>query len=637
MTEPNVTQRLVAIFAADVVGYSRLMQDDDQATVATLDASRQVFQEHIVGHQGRVVDMAGDSVLAVFETAIGAAEAAMQIQAALADRNTHLLEHRKMQFRVGVHLGDVIEKSDGTVYGDGVNIAARLESLADPGSVAVSGSVHDVVGRRLHAGFDDLGEHLVKNITQPVRAYRIIGENETARIATPPHVDPRSGPSQIIFASDLFAQVLEQAKAVAATDATVLIEGESGVGKELVARRIHEQSPRCNGPFVKIDCASIPQERFESEFFGQAASAVPGALHEQAGRLETADRGTLFLDQVEEIPPELQGKLLRPLQDTTFERVGDGRTRHANVRFIAATNQGLAEKVAEGRFRRDLYFRLSVFPLKVPPLRDRPTDIPALVSHFLAEHGTSDTTPQHVTENQLKHLQQYDWPGNVRELQNTIARALILSGDGPLRLDEVLPSSAISYPSRAPMHEEQIPARGFFSASEFEELERNNLIAALEIAGWHVGGAEGAAERLGVTAGKLRSRMKALGVHRPEPDSLYVRLGGSRGIATFTRDLFGRAVGHPVLGRFWEGRSTYGVLREEKLLVAYLSAVAGGPAHYVGRDMKAAHQHLHISTTDWKIFEALLSQTLEALLVPDTERGEIIAFAESLRGDIIEC
>jgi len=636
MTESQVTQRLVAIFAADVVSYARLMQDDDQATVATLDASRQVFQDHIVGHQGRVVDMAGDSVLAVFETAIGAAEAAIQIQAALADRNTHLLEHRKMQFRVGVHLGDVIEKSDGTVYGDGVNIAARLESLADPGSVAVSGSVCDVVGRRLHASFDDLGEHLVKNIAQPVRAYRIIGEDETASTATPPHMGLRSGPSQIIFASDLFAQVLEQAKAVAATDATVLIEGESGVGKELVARRIHEQSPRHNGPFVKVDCASIPQERFESEFFGQAASSLPGALHEQAGRLENADRGTLFLDQVEEISPELQAKLLRPLQDATFERLGDGRTRHADVRFIAATNQELAEKVAEGRFRRDLYFRLSVFPLKVPPLRDRPTDIPALVSHFLAENATSDSTAQNVTENQLKHLQQYDWPGNVRELQNTIERALILSGNGPLRLDEVLPSSAISYPSRAPMHEEQTPARGFFSASEFEELERNNLIAVLEIAGWQVGGAEGAAERLGLTVGKLRSRMKALGIHRPEPDSLYVRLGGSRGIATFTRDLFGRAVGHPVLSRFWKGRSTYGVLREEKLLVAYLSAVSGGPAHYVGRDMKSAHQHLHISKADWEIFEALLSQTLEALLVPDTERLEIIAFAESLRGDIIE-
>ena len=185
------------------------------------------------------------------------------------------------------------------------------------------------------------------------------------------------------------------------------------------------------------------------------------------------------------------------------------------------------------------------------------------------------------------------------------------------------------------MPEEQTPARGFFSAAEFEELERNNLIAALEIAGWQVGGTGGAAEQLGMTAGKLRSRMKALDIRRPEPESLYVRVGGSRGIATFARDLFGRAVGHPVLGRFWEGRSTYGVLREEKLLVAFLSAVAGGPAHYVGRDMKPAHEHLHISKADWEIFETLLSQTLDALLVPDRERFEIIAFADSLRDEIV--
>jgi class 3 adenylate cyclase len=322
VTEAQVTQRLVAILAADVYGYSRLMQDDAQATVATLDASRQVFRDHIVAHQGRVVDMAGDAVLAVFETAIGAAEAAMRIQAALTDRNTQLLEHRKMLFRVGVHLGDVIEKPDGTVYGDGVNIAARLESLADPGSVVVSGIVHDVVVRRLQAGFESLGEHSVKNITEPVRAYRIRGEGETAIPLSPPQAALSGGPTQSICASALCKHVLEHASAVAVTDATVLMEGESGVGKELVARRLHEHSRRHKGPFVKVDCAAIPPERFESEFFGQSAGSLPGVLREQAGRLEQAERGTVFLDQVEEIPLELQVKLLRPLQDATFERVG---------------------------------------------------------------------------------------------------------------------------------------------------------------------------------------------------------------------------------------------------------------------------------------------------------------------------
>jgi truncated hemoglobin YjbI len=363
---------------------------------------------------------------------------------------------------------------------------------------------------------------------------------------------------------------------------------------------------------------------------------LPGGLREHVGRLEQADRGTLFLDQVEEIPPELQVKLLRPLQDTTFERLGDGRTRRADVRFIAATNRDLADKVAAGGFRRDLYFRLSVFPIKVPPLRDRPEDIPVLVNHFLAPHAAADTAAQRVTQAQVAHLQKYDWPGNVRELQNLVERALILSGDGPLCLDEALPSSAISYPARAHLAEEHTPARGFFRAAEFEELERNNLIAALEIAGWHVAGREGAAARLGLTVAKLRSRMKALDIRRPEPDSLYVRLGGSRGIATIARDLFGRAIAHPVLGRFWKGRSTYGVLREEKLLVAYVSAAAGGPAHYVGRDMKAAHQHLEISSADWEILETLWSTTAAALSVPETERREVLAFIESLRDEIVK-
>jgi DNA-binding NtrC family response regulator len=265
----------------------------------------------------------------------------------------------------------------------------------------------------------------------------------------PPHADLRGGPTQIICASTLCKHVLEQASAVAATDATVLIEGASGVGKELVARRIHEHSRRRNGPFVKVDCASIPPERFESEFFGQSAGALPGVQREHVGRLEQADRGTIFLDQVEEIPPELQVKLLSPLQDATFERLGDGRTRRADVRFIAATNCDLADKVAAGGFRRDLYFRLSVFPIKVPPLRDRPEDIPVLVNHFLAAHATAETVAQSVTQAQIEHLQKYDWPVNVRELQNLVERALILSGDGPLRLDEALPSSAISYPARA--------------------------------------------------------------------------------------------------------------------------------------------------------------------------------------------
>jgi truncated hemoglobin YjbI len=236
----------------------------------------------------------------------------------------------------------------------------------------------------------------------------------------------------------------------------------------------------------------------------------------------------------------------------------------------------------------------------------------------------------------VRHLQTYDWPGNVRELRNVVERAVILSGSGPLRFDEALPSSAFSYPARAAMPEAGTPARGFLTAAEFELVERNNLVGAMEAAGWRVSGADGAAAQLGIQPRRLRARLNALGVQKPDPASLYVRLGGSRGIATFARDLFGRAVAHPTLGRFWIGRSTYGVLREERLLVAYLSSAAGGPMRYVGREMKEVHRGLGITPNDWEVFRAILKDTLEALRIPDRERRELVDFAENLRADIVE-
>lgn len=632
VTKSQVTQRLAAILAADVAGYSRLMQGDEQATVVQLDDSRQVFRDRVSANQGRIESMAGDAVLAVFDTAIGAMQAAVEIQQALSEKGALLPEDRKMRFRIGLHLGDVIEKPDGTVYGDGVNIAARLEGLAEPGGIAVSSMVHDGIGRRLDAGFEYLGEHVVKNIADPVRAYRVLASGKGSRQTSETQADSDHLPSQIVFRSRLIEEVLRQANAVAASDATVLIEGESGVGKELIARHIHQQSRRQNGPFVKIDCAAIPPDLFESEFFGRSADAAAGIGRELVGRLESANRGTLFLDHVSDVPAEVQAKLLRPLQDATFERVGDGRARHADVRYIAATTSDLVDQAAKGSFRRDLYFRLSVFPIKVPPLRARPEDVPVLFDHFVAEHNGTNAN---LTKTQLAYLQKYDWPGNVRELANLVERAMILSGSGPLRLEEALPSTSISYPARAPLPEAQTPARGFYSAAEFEELERNNLISALEAAGWQISGSGGAASALGLSASKLRSRMKTLHIDRPAAASLYVRLGGNRGIATFARDLFGRAVAHPELGRFWRGRSTYGVLREEKLLVSYLSSAAGGPAHYVGRDMKSAHEHLEIMESDWEIFRTILRTTLDALSVPEEERREVIDFAESLKNEVV--
>jgi DNA-binding NtrC family response regulator/truncated hemoglobin YjbI len=440
--------------------------------------------------------------------------------------------------------------------------------------------------------------------------------------ATGPPADRSESP--VVGTSLLFQRVLTQAAAVASTDAAVLIRGESGVGKELIARRIHDMSSRHWGPFVRVDCASAAQDHPGRETVGHdTLQGPPWSLSEQ---LAAADGGTLLLDRIEELPADFQTKLLKPLQESTVD-----------VRFIAATNGDLAEHVAQGRFRRDLYFRVSVFPIEIPPLRARPEDIPVLVEHFLDAHGaTLDRESLRLSEAQQRRLQAYDWPGNVRELKNVVERAVILAGEGPLSFDEALPNSAFSFPARAPLPEERVPVRGFLTAREFEQSERNNLVGAMEAAGWRAGGPEGAAVQLGMSLSRLRSRLKALHIKKPEPHSLYFRLGGNRGIATFARDLFGRAIAHQQLGRFWKGRSTYGVLREERFLVAFLSSVVGGPAQYVGREMKSAHRGLGITPSDWEAFRVILQETLEALRVPQKERQEVVDFAESLRSDIVE-
>jgi DNA-binding NtrC family response regulator/truncated hemoglobin YjbI len=634
----HADRRLAAILSADVAGYSRLMGEDEPGTIAALAECFTLFRRHLEEHNGRLVDTAGDSFLAVFESVTDAVLCAMAAQKSLAEWNDPRPAARRMVLRVGVNLGDIFLQADGHVYGDGVNVAARLQTFAEPGGICVSEMVRAAVGNKLPAVFDSLGEQKFKNIAVPMSVYeaRLIPD---AALPDPPTRSARRDadePTTIVFASALSKRLMDQVRAVAATAATVLIQGESGVGKELLARRIHEESPRRGGPFVKVDCASIPRALFEGELFGHVSGAVPGAMRDRTGHIEQAEGGTLFLDEVGDIPSELQVKLLRPLQDSTFERVGDGRTRRADVRFIAATNRDLTAQVSQGLLRRDLYFRLSVFPIKVPPLRARLEDIPVLARHFLAAHRSpGHRSAEDLTDAHVHHLQTYDWPGNVRELKNVVERALILSGDGPLRFDEALPKSSFSYPARTSASEEQAPARGFLTATEIEQLERNNLVGAMEATGWRISGTDGAAAQLGMPAPKLKARLKALRVDKPDPSSLYARLGGSRGIATFTRELFGRAVSHPQLGRFWEGRSTYGMLREERLLTAYLASAAGGPTRYIGRDMAAAHRDLGIGARDWAIFRGILADTLEALRVTEQERREVVAFAESLKADII--
>ena len=244
-----------------------------------------------------------------------------------------------------------------------------------------------------------------------------------------------TNPRGIIGQSEAIQKTLRQVKLVAPTAAAVMITGESGTGKELIARAIHEATSRSDRPLIRVNCAAIPRELFESEFFGHVKGAFTGAVRDRIGRFELADGGTLFLDEVGEIPLELQGKLLRVLQEGNFERVGEERTRTVDVRLIAATNRDLKQEVQRGRFREDLYFRLNVFPVESVPLRDRREDIPLLAQHFLMSESKELKSNLRLSEGDARRLSRYDWPGNVRELQNVIERAAILAQNGRLRID----------------------------------------------------------------------------------------------------------------------------------------------------------------------------------------------------------
>jgi PAS domain S-box-containing protein len=319
---------------------------------------------------------------------------------------------------------------------------------------------------------------------------------------------------EIVGESAGLRRVVEQIDLVAGTDAGVLILGESGTGKELVAREIHRRSQRADRPLVKVNCASIPRDLYESEFFGHVKGAFTGAVRDRIGRFELANGGTLFLDEVGEIPIELQGKLLRVLQEGAYERVGDERTRSVDVRVVAATNRNLKEDLATGRFRQDLFYRLNVFPVDVPPLRDRPEDVAVLACHFveLAARKLSCDRPR-LNQAALLRLQEYRWPGNVRELQNVIERAVITSRGGMLHLD--LPATQIpeeSLPSAATCITNE---RDVIPEAEMQRLERDNLLAALQRTKWRIYGPGGAAELLGIKPTTLLSRIRKMGLKKP--------------------------------------------------------------------------------------------------------------------------
>jgi DNA-binding NtrC family response regulator len=310
-------------------------------------------------------------------------------------------------------------------------------------------------------------------------------------------------------------RLLHEVDTIAPTNATILIFGETGTGKELIAGAIHRRSQRRGKPLVRVNCSSIPKELFESEFFGHARGAFTGAIKDRLGRFDVAEGGTLFLDEVGEIPLQLQSKLLRVLQEKSYERVGEEKTRHADVRIIAATNRDLKKEVAGGRFREDLYYRLNVFQLKVAPLRERPEDIPLLATHFVDSLAEEHRCPKpRLTEAGIKALLGYDWPGNIRELRNVVERAVILAQGGALEFDVPAFAASADLTSFAPCDVDKSEPE-YLTEAEIQRRERQNLFAVLQKAGWKVKGAGGAAELLGVSPTTVFSRIEKMGLKRP--------------------------------------------------------------------------------------------------------------------------
>jgi PAS domain S-box-containing protein len=383
------------------------------------------------------------------------------------------------------------------------------------------------ISHRDSAGKVDLMLVASKDVTERNRAERklriTLAENASLReelererdyLREEVHVAMNFG--RIVGTSAALKQMLKRVEAVAETPASVLLQGESGVGKELVAHAIHNQSSRADGPLVKVNCASIPKELFESEFFGHVKGAFTGAHRDRIGRFQLADGGTIFLDEVGEIPLELQGKLLRVLQESEFERVGDDVTRSVDVRVVAATNRNLEKLIVDGEFREDLFYRISVFPVDVPPLRDRGEDIIQLAQHFLEKVCNDFGRPlMTLTRAQASSLQDYNWPGNVRELKNVIERAVILSPGNVLRLDLSMPSVAVA-PVAAPEMAPLPPQSGeILTEKEMREFQKKNLLEALKQTSWRVSGPNGAAELLGVRPTTLADRIRTFGLRKP--------------------------------------------------------------------------------------------------------------------------
>lgn len=317
----------------------------------------------------------------------------------------------------------------------------------------------------------------------------------------------------IIGESEAISKIRQLVQMVGPTDANVLIYGESGTGKEMIAREIHNHSARSAKPMIKINCSSVPKELFESEFFGHVRGAFTGAVKNRVGHFQAADGGTLFLDEIGEIPVHLQGKLLRVLQEGEYQRIGDDVMRKVDVRIVSATNRNLQQEIKAGRFREDLYYRLQVFPLEVPPLRVRKDDIALLANHFMKISSNKLNKPLvQLTDTQLKDLESYDWPGNIRELQNFIERTVITSSFN--HVDLVLPKSIMSTipaEQKGPLADQK---KCVFSDDDLRNLEKENIQEAVRRANWKIYGPRGAAEILGIKPTTLISRLKKMGIYK---------------------------------------------------------------------------------------------------------------------------
>jgi transcriptional regulator with GAF, ATPase, and Fis domain len=344
-------------------------------------------------------------------------------------------------------------------------------------------------------------------------AAEIVPINEGSRTRLDGRVKDETAFRQIIGNSSSLKLALAEVERVASTDSTALVLGETGTGKELIARAIHNLSARSGRPFVKVNCAAIPFDLLESELFGHEKGAFTGAIAQKLGRFEMADTGTLFLDEIGDLPLALQPKLLRVLQEQEFERLGSGRTHRINVRLVAATHRDLTEMVARAEFRSDLYYRLNVFPVELPPLRKRPDDIPQLISHFVESVGRRiGKSIRFISPETMSAFTSYSWPGNVRELQNLIERAVIRSDDG--ELPNPLP---VLEPTPARRQNATIPSP---ASATLSDCMRSVILQTLEDTGWMIGGPEGAAARLGLPRTSLISKMKKLGLARPRSTSV---------------------------------------------------------------------------------------------------------------------